>query len=247
MTNQRNRRLDRATAEQLLRGDPADAGVDAERLQLLLSAAAGPPRHHELAGERTAVAAFRRAQVSPSVATHRRPRTLFGRLVRVKLAAAAAVAAMGGVAFAASTGALPGPVQDAAHGVFGAPSAHSGAAASPAASPRVSALPSPVSPSRKPSVAPPPAPSPSLVGLCRAYQARPEAAQSKALDQPAFAALVAAAKGKEHVADYCTALLASPKAPPGKPDRPPPRSENTPGDSPSPASTPGPPDDGPDQ
>jgi hypothetical protein len=46
-------------------------------------------------------------------------------------------------------------------------------------------------------------PSPSLPGLCQGYTAMPADARQKALQSPAFAALVTAAAGEDKVADFC--------------------------------------------
>ncbi|MFG2996279.1 hypothetical protein [Streptomyces sp. NPDC048340] len=69
MADERNRWLDRAAAERLLRGEPAvpgadhDARVRAERLRAALGELAGPPHAGaELPGEAAALAAFRAAR-----------------------------------------------------------------------------------------------------------------------------------------------------------------------------------------
>jgi hypothetical protein len=75
----------------------------------LRAAAQAAARPDEVAGEETAVAAFRAAYATPAPAGHR----LLGRFVGVKLAAvAAAVLAGGGLAVAAATGTLPVPGGD---------------------------------------------------------------------------------------------------------------------------------------
>ncbi|MWA01473.1 hypothetical protein F8568_014005 [Actinomadura sp. LD22] len=114
--HQRARRLDRRTAERLLRSvpmsvanGPADHRADGyDALRALLAAAAGPPRPGELAGEDAAAAAFRTALARP--APHRPRWAAVSRFATVKVAVlAAALAAFGGgVAVAASTGHLPG-------------------------------------------------------------------------------------------------------------------------------------------
>ena len=118
------------------------------------------------------------------------------KLLTVKAAAiAAVVVGTGGVALAASTGALPNPLNS--HPV-------------PAASP------SRAHPGDRPS-APhgpggPASPSPSLVGLCHAYSAGAGSDHGKALDSPAFKALLTAAGGKAGVDAFCTKLLATTQA-----------------------------------
>lgn len=49
-------------------------------------------------------------------------------------------------------------------------------------------------------------PSPSLVGLCHAYTAGAGSEHGKALDNPAFSALITAAGGRTGVDAYCAAL-----------------------------------------
>jgi hypothetical protein len=50
-------------------------------------------------------------------------------------------------------------------------------------------------------------PTPSLQGLCTAYQAGATSNPGKAIDNPAFSVLVAAAGGTDKVADYCDELI----------------------------------------
>jgi hypothetical protein len=109
-------------------------------------------------------------------------------------AAAVAVAAVGagGVALAASTGALPNPLTSHPSPASSVARAH--ASAKPSAS------------ERGPGNADP---SPALVGLCRAYTAGAGSEHGKALENPAFNALITAAGGKDKVDGYCTRLLAA--------------------------------------
>lgn len=139
------------------------------------------------------------------------------KLLTVKAAAAAiAVTAVGGgLAYAAGSGALPGlgtdnaPSQAAAHATRG-PGAAPGSAA----------------------------PSPSMVGLCRAYTAAVADSPGKALENPAFAALITAAGGSDKVGDYCTGVLADqPGAPTAIPGM---RPTSVPGNAPATRPTPKP-------
>lgn len=111
------------------------------------------------------------------------------KLLTLKVAAAAtvAVAATGGVAMAASSGALPNPfngeapkAQPSASHASGTPSAHAGKGT----------------------------PSPSMVGLCKAFQARVGEDVGKALESAAFTELVNAAGDKEKVTAYCHQVMA---------------------------------------
>jgi hypothetical protein len=122
-------------------------------------------------------------------------KTALLKLLTVKAAAIATVAVGGGVALAATAGVLPNPL-----GTANKPSAsHS---AKPDHSPGAKG-----------------SPSPNLAGLCNAYAAKPEGERGKALQSPAFQALITAAGGQDKVTDYCTALAPSAKPNP-KPSTP---------------------------
>jgi hypothetical protein len=196
MSIHRTRRISARAAENLLSGAGVD-GLDGrcERLAVVLRAAAGPTRPGELGGRHQARAAFRGARRHP-VPSPRRPsmiKTAVLKLLTVKAAAVAAlVVGTGGVALAASTGALPNPLNT--HATPRSTASHPGSAAS--AHPGGQAN-----------------PSPSLVGLCHAYTAGAGSEHGKALDSPAFQALLSAAGGKANVAAFCTRLLAGATAP----------------------------------
>lgn len=188
--SQRTRRISARAAESLLTGAHADSAHP--RLAATLRAAAGPTRPGELAGRQAAVAAFQRALQHPPASARRRSliRTATVRLTFKAAAVAAVVLGTGGVALAATTGALPIPLNNH-HSV---PSA--------SATPHRGGVPGS---SEHPGD---PNPSPSLVGLCHAYTAGAGAERGKALDSPAFQALITAAGGKDAVDAFCTKLLA---------------------------------------
>ncbi len=198
MTTHRRRRLRTYTAEQLLRGRPVGplASRDANRDALtdLITAAAAPARASELGGEQEAVAAFRVARLTPATQL-RRPsmiKTGMAKLLTLKIALAAAGAlAAGGVALTAGTGHIPSQ--------FGGTSANSHA----------STHASTHSDAARPAAHPNASPSPSLRGLCSAYTAGVSTSHGKALDNPAFTALITAAGGKDNVAKFCAAMLGS--------------------------------------
>jgi|RhiMetdeSRZDD1v2_1073273.scaffolds.fasta_scaffold51291_5 hypothetical protein len=122
------------------------------------------------------------------------------KLLTVKAAAIATIAVGGGgVAVAASTGALPNPFDAAA----GKPATAQSAKPENSNHPKGS-------------------PSPNLDGLCEAYAAKPDGERGKALESPAFQALNTAAGGIDKVADYCAALVPStgPTRPSAKPSTP---------------------------
>lgn len=206
MSTHRPRRIGRSTAEQILRGEPAGSQAGPDVLVDLLAAAAAPAAPGELAGERAALAAFRAARLTPVHEPRRRQmiKTTLAKLLTVKAAAGiAAATAAGGVAFAASTGALPNPL---AAGGNDKPAAHATGRPSPDASHGARGNASP---------------SPSMVGLCHAYTAAVADNPGKALDNPAFTALITTAGGKDQVTSYCTKVLAdapgnAPTAKPGK-------------------------------
>jgi hypothetical protein len=196
MSIHRTRQLDRYTAEALLSGVPA-ARRGAGRLGEHLAAAAAPGRPEELAGWPVVLAAFRAAHPQPVADQRRKPviKTWLTKLLTVKAAAVLAVAATGGgVALAASSGTLPNPLADkpAVTPSTGHDTDRPGTAASHPGGKGPSAL-----------------PSPSLVGLCHAYEAGAGADHGKALESPAFTALITEAGGKDKVDGYCKTLLAT--------------------------------------
>lgn len=117
-------------------------------------------------------------------------KTALAKLLTLKVAAAATVAvgAAGGAALAANGGTLPG-VSRAERPVAQASAA---ANADPADNTRGKA-----------------SPSPSLVGLCRAFHAGAGSNPGKALENPAFGALIAAAGDKDKVEGFCETVLAA--------------------------------------
>jgi hypothetical protein len=141
-------------------------------------------------------------------------------LVGVKAAAVALAVAVAGVALAAGTGVLPNPLNPVDAPPNSAtpatppdtpwsttadrrsstpPGSSPGASVSPSAgtAPGTSASPGA------------PADHASLVGLCRAYQARGDRDPGAAMGSAAFAALVAAAGGADQVPTFCADLLAA--------------------------------------
>ncbi len=114
------------------------------------------------------------------------------KLLVAKAVLAAVGVTGGGVALAAATGHLPSNLTGTSAAASSAatatvmPSANGNQASHPAASP-----------------------SPSLRGLCQAYTAHVGGSPGKALDSPAFSALITAAGGKDKVAAFCTSLLAT--------------------------------------
>ncbi len=193
MSTNRRRRLNRTTAEQLLRSRPASPLADGDVLASLLEAAAAPVHDREIAGEAEAVTAFREAHLSPATQPRRPLMSATTKLLAIKAVLAAMGITGGGVALAAATGHLPSQLG-------GTPAAASSAQASASAT----ATPSP---SRSPESNPTASPSPSLRGLCQAYTAGAGSNPGKALDNPAFTALITTAGGKDKVAAFCTNLL----------------------------------------
>jgi hypothetical protein len=242
MSGYRTRRLDRSTAERLLTGVRATTDTNADTttavLAMVLRAAAAPARPDELTGERAALAAYSNpAQLGP-VPESRRLSMLKSTLAKaLTVKAALVIAALGasGVALAASAGALPTP--------------WSGPPATPPATSRSHTPPAapPVTPTGRPSDAGKPSgtgtpagatPDPSLAGLCQAYTAQVGENPGKALESPAFAALITAAGGRDEVPAYCDALAED--HPTGKPsDLPTPTEHgNAPSTHPTPSNRP---------
>ncbi len=199
MSTHRPRQIGRDDAERMLRGGTVDRQAGPGSLADLLAAAAGSARVGALAGEEAAVAAFREARLTPAI----QPRS--GSLIKIGLAklltvnavtAAIAATTIGGFAVAASTGVLPSPGASDPHS---APLTTS-ASASASASASVHGV---ASSGHVPDADVPAA----LVALCRAYTNGAAGNPGKALDTPAFSALVTAAGGKDQVPTYCAAAL----------------------------------------
>jgi hypothetical protein len=218
-------KMNRATAEQLLTGQRGRTGV-----HRVLAAASAPGTARELASESTAVAQFRTANLHPVNPVRRRSvlKTAAAKLLAAKVVVGAAVAAAatGGIAVAAAANLGSGPANHgtrpavAASGTHptGRPSTQPGRP-SPLPTPTSAGRPSSAHPSSSASRAAEGSPSPSLVGLCTAYQAGVATNPGRALDNPAFTALIIAAGGKDNVIAYCAAILPGPH-PSGTPSHP---------------------------
>ncbi|MBV9831527.1 MAG: hypothetical protein JOZ82_08000, partial [Marmoricola sp.] len=204
-------RLTRASAEQLLAQPTGD-----DRLSRLLAAVSAPARPEELSGAAEALAVLR--ATTPTPATEEVP--LVTKLVRKAVAAPAITAAAvglsvagGGIAVAASTGALPG-----VHPAHPARPARPAQPTHPAhpAHPGVS---HPASPTGTPTTSPRATPSPSLTGLCKAWPTH-ENTHGAWSSSTAFTALVTAAGGQDGVTGYCQGLLGTPEPHPTHPATP---------------------------
>ena len=167
-------------------------------------------------------------------------KSVAGRLLALKvLAVTAGAAAAGGVAYAATTGDLPtGHGKSALHANADSSAAPASDDDSSSAAGSSTGASAPDSSSAADSSAPDSsaAPSPSLVGLCHAWQAHPQN-DLKLSTNPAYSVLVQAAGGTDAVNGYCVTLLAS--AHPTHPARPTQAKNPTDGATPSvPVSTP---------
>jgi hypothetical protein len=177
----------------LLAGErsPADAVAGLQPVADVLASLRAGPSSEELAGEASALTEFRRV-TGVSVQTlrshHRRPSVLTS-LFRVKVAAAAAVALLGGLVTAAYADALPAPAQKLAHEAIGAPqsaNSHSDASHGTAA-------------------VGPDATGKAAFGLCTAFshaKAHGDASQQAV----AFRNLAKAAGGASNIASFCAAV-----------------------------------------
>lgn len=198
-------RLTRRSASRILDDPTALGGLP---LTSVLAAASAPAEAGELPGEMQALAQF-------AAGTSRIPTTAPGgtpvmsrirKLVTAPAALAAAtglVVAGGGLALAASQGALHAPFQGHDHRSDHAPSAPASTnpglsrTDSPSGEPSDTATPTATH-------TPSGTPSPSLEGLCHAFQA---GAMSHNHANPAFAALTKAAGGTANIATYCVGLI----------------------------------------
>lgn len=156
-------------------------------------------------------------------------KTAVMKLLTVKAAAALALAAAGGVAVAATTGTLPTTLTGNEHSTSGVSAASSHHAGRPSARPSAGDKDDGDKDGKQngdqngkqdgdqngngPAGANG-SPSPSLVGLCHAIDGGNKDDQGKALENPAFRALLTAAGGKDKVDAFCVKLLASASAAP---------------------------------
>jgi hypothetical protein len=185
-------------------GDDLPAGVDGDRLAAVLRAAAAPAHPGELAGEDAALAAFRvAAETEPSQPSM--VRTVLAKVLTIKAVVLLAVAGSAGIVVAATGGVLPTP--------WSAPPPVE-QSSTPVPAPTTVDTGSPT-PTEKPTTPPETtAPgTPPIVELCHRYAAHDH--PGKALNDPAFGPLVAAAGNKGKVADYCAEHVTQPPRPDG--------------------------------
>jgi hypothetical protein len=205
--------LDRLLDAQL---DPASAPPGYGGLARLLAAVAAPATPQELAGEQLVMAEFRAEMRShpPTLASRRTavPR----KLLTIKAAAAALVAALslGGVA-AAAGGLLPdqaSPVADQATATTAADATAHGLGRAAAANLDGAADAGSADGAGRASAVGPDASGTARAGLCRAWQAGQGADHGRRMDAVAFQALADAAGGADNIAAYCQDVAASASA-----------------------------------
>ncbi len=176
------------------------------RLVALIDAAKVPARPGELAGEEALMAAFRAHAARPPVARQSLKGTL-ARLLTIKVGAlCAAVLSVGGVAVAASTGTLPGPLAGLGRG---------GPASASQPAPKVVANPPRSSH---------PTATPALVAHCHDYLGWDKERRRLALAQPDFRDLVEGARGKDPnaIENFCGQVAPTPSPLPSRsPNAPP--------------------------
>jgi hypothetical protein len=185
-----------STLNELLQRAGKHAGPAGQRrLAALVAATTVPARAGELDGEAAALVAFRAAHLAQIPERRRRLsmlKTTLAKLLTVKVGAlCAATLSVGGVAVAASTGALPGPLH---HNPPSASASHP--------SKRPSGVPS-VRPSH------PATPPPGILDLCHRYIGKDQDHRRRALDEDGFKDLVGQAGGKDRarVDRFCDKLV----------------------------------------
>jgi hypothetical protein len=205
---------DAALASLLARTElPTDSGAGLRSLAEVLAVLGAPADSEELAGEAAAMTAFRHQFGAPARQprrSRRRRPALVASLLSARTVAVAAIAAacVGAAATSAAfAGALPDPLQQFAHQIFGAPAAHEDKAS--AAHPSASST--PAGPNARGSAA---------FGLCSAYK-RATAHGTPAQRAVAFHNLVKAAGGAGKVAAFCAAAPQPVASPPPHPTGPP--------------------------
>jgi hypothetical protein len=209
---------DQDLLERLLEGrlDPAWAPPGYGRLARLLAAVTAPAAPEELAGERLAMASFAAAMRSHPLTLSPRRTAVPRKVLTMKAAAAALVAALslGGVAAAAS-GLLPGqasPVADQAPAATGAEGAAHGLGQAAAANLGGAANAGAAAGQGRASAVGPDGTGAARAGLCRAWQAGQGGDNGRRMDAVAFQALVEAAGGADEVAAYCQDVTAGSSA-----------------------------------
>jgi len=170
-------------------------------LARLVAAAQAPASPGELAGEESAVAAYRQARAE----TAHPVRRALARVLAVKIAAGVAILAAGGYAVAAATGAVPAPA-------FVPERAPAPAATTPAKHPAGNRTAVPQRPLPAVSPGTPHRPANSYTGLCHAYFNGPPGH-----DTPPMRDLVAAAGGPDRVVAFCAAAGVPTPGPDQKP------------------------------
>jgi hypothetical protein len=204
---------DQDILEQLFDGrvDRASALPGYGKLARLLAAAAAPAAPDELAGEQLAMATFAAVMRSTPPTLSPRRTAVARKVLTMKAAAAALVAALslGGVA-AAAGGLLPdqaSSVADQAPATGAEAAAHS--LGKPAAANRgESARAGSADGQGRASAAGPDVTGRARAGLCRAWQAGQGGEHGRRMDAVAFQALVEAAGGADGVAAYCQDMTA---------------------------------------
>jgi hypothetical protein len=212
---------DQDLLDRLLEGrlGPASTPPGYGGLTRVLAAATAPAAPEELAGERLAMASFAAVMRSTPPTLVPRKTAMPRKVLTMKAAAAALVAALslGGVAAAAS-GLLPGqasPVADQASATTGTDVAAHGLGKAGAANLGRSANAGSADGQGRESAVGPDAAAAARAGLCRAWQAGQGADNGRRMDSVAFQALATAAGGADEVAGYCedVATSASTKGP----------------------------------
>src|SRR5512132_1938950 len=209
---------DQDLLERLLdsRLNPASAPPGYGGLVRLLAAATAPATPEELAGEQLAMATFT-AQMRSQPPTLSPRRTAVPRkILTMKAAAAALVAALsiGGVA-AAAGGLLPdqaSPVADQAPATTGADAAAQGLGKAAAANLGGAADAGSADGQGRASAVGPDASAAARAGLCRAWQAGQGAGHGQKADSVTFQALADAAGGADNIAAYCQDVAAGSSA-----------------------------------
>jgi hypothetical protein len=209
---------DQDILDRLLDGrlDPASAPPGYGGLARLLAAVAAPAAPQELAGAQRAMATFAAAMRSHPPTLSPRRTAVPRKVLTMKAAAAALVAALslGGVA-AAAGGLLPdqaSPVADQAPATMGADAAAHGVGKAAAANLGGSANAGSADGQGRESAVGPDATGAARAGLCRAWQAGQGGEHGRRMDAVAFQALVEAAGGADQVAAYCEDVAAGASA-----------------------------------
>ena len=222
-----HRHLSRRQAERIIDASTRPARTESDHaVGPVLDALRAPARESELRREDATVAAFHTARLTPPTST-RSDMSLTARSAATRAAIATGVVvalSTGGFALAATDHlpTLPDQASDQATASVAKSRATSAPTTTAPATTTATETEETESTETESTESESAAPTPSLTGLCKAFQANDKSLHGKSLASSAFTALATAATaaGEEDIATYCVTLVGEPKVKPTKEAKP---------------------------